>query len=261
MSEADLREALRAAVVDEPPLDFDPDRLIRRGRHVRRRRALVAAVVATLVLTGTVLSLPGVLDRRPRHDVAAEAGVDAGRGPVLTTAAPTPPTVVGTVPPSPPVAATPGSEGLRAYLEHHLGERFTEVVPDAKVTQVEFAVHPENEAGRITGWLTFVDAEGAGQVVVQLSPPPATSTLEEFCATVTCDESRLLADGSYAASSDVHGTGKAITRTVVHFRADGSVVQVTGYNYDPATAAGPRAEVALTVDELVALATDPGLAP
>ena len=47
---------------------------------------------------------------------------------------------------------------------------------------------------------------------------------------------------------------------MAHFRVDGSVVEVTGYGYEPTADGEPgRAEVALTYDQLVALATDPKL--
>ena len=44
MSEQEIREGMLLAVWDEPPLDFDPDTLIRRVEQKKsRRRALVAS--------------------------------------------------------------------------------------------------------------------------------------------------------------------------------------------------------------------------
>jgi len=97
MSEAELRESLRAAVADEPPLNFDPDALIARAETFRRRRrALVAVGVATFALIGTVLALPGVL-APPRETV------DAARV-LTTTVQPSPTPSVESVPATSPAA-------------------------------------------------------------------------------------------------------------------------------------------------------------
>lgn len=62
MSEQDLREGLREAVAGEPPLEFDPDRLIARARQdVRRRRAMVAATAATLAVASAAVAVPTIL--------------------------------------------------------------------------------------------------------------------------------------------------------------------------------------------------------
>ncbi|MFD1148244.1 hypothetical protein [Saccharothrix hoggarensis] len=263
MSEADLREGLRAAVGDEPPLDFDPDELIRRAEHLRRRRrALVAVGVATLALTGTVLSLPGVLDRRP-------AGIDAAEAPVLTTAVSPPPAAVPppqtvapqTVAPRTTVTTPVITDASTRYLTDYLTKRFPDVVPGVKVVGVDFTdTHKQARAGYLTGLVRFVDGAGSSAVAVQLSVPPARVTRDQFCATVVCDEPRREADGShleFATSTDPES--KMTTHTVAHFRADGSVVQVSGYNHDPTRVGAPRAEVALAPEQMARLATDPGI--
>jgi hypothetical protein len=271
MSEAELREGLRAAVGDEPPLDFDPDELIQRGRHARRRRlALVAVAVATLALTGTVLSLPGVFD--PRQ------GIDVARGPVLTT---TPsPSPTPTPSPADAMAATsmiqqtpPPSAAVDTtrYLVDYLGSQFPRVVPGAKVLKVDFTDvggqdQDQERAGKakgyVTGYVQFLDAEGLAGVVVQLSAPPLLLTRDQFCASVRCEKPLRQADGSYLEVATVTDPDtKMTTLSVAHFRPGGSVVQVNAYNYDP-TRGGDvvRAEVALSMDQLVRLATDPNLA-
>ncbi|MFE2754234.1 hypothetical protein ACFXGA_19780 [Actinosynnema sp. NPDC059335] len=264
MSEADLREGLRAAVGDEPPLRFDPDELIRRAQHLRRRRrALVAVAVATLALTGTALALPGAFEQRP--------GVDAAGGQVLTT---TPaPASTPSPAPAPPMAtveptgqralvAPSDPEGVRTHLATYLGARLAEVVPNVKVVQAQFPDPTRDEPGRRTGWVRFVDERGPSQVLVRLVAPPLRVSREEFCAEAGCAGPVRREDGSYLASAPVPAVdGELVSRTVAHFRADGSVVQVTGYNFDPATGSAVRSEPALTVDQLVALATDPKLGP
>ncbi|GAB2996774.1 hypothetical protein [Saccharothrix stipae] len=270
MSEAELREGLRAAVGDEPPLRFDADELIQRARHVRkRRRALVAVAVVTLALTGTVLSLPGLFEPRP--------GLDAASGHVLTTtpassAAPAPSPTSSAVPQD-PVPEQPATTEQRAdvppklaagagtRLSVYLTQRFAEVVPDVKVQGTEF-VDVDKQPGYLTGWVSFVDRFGSSQVLVRLTTPPSRVTRDEFCTEIGCDEAVRRQDGTYLlyALPTTASNRKLVTHTVAHLRADGSAVQVSGYNFDPTTGSVVRAEVALTVDQLVALATDPKLA-
>jgi len=72
VSEQEIREGMLLAVWDEPPLDFDPDTLIRRVEQKKsRRRALVAVGVATAVIAVASLSLPGLLPRENRDDQLA----------------------------------------------------------------------------------------------------------------------------------------------------------------------------------------------
>jgi hypothetical protein len=119
VSEAELREGLRAAVGDEPPLRFDPDELIRRGRHERRRRrALVAVMAATLAITGTVLSLPGLLVPRPG---TGPPGIDVAAPPVLTTTAAPSPVASTSLPVVSPVDTK--------FLSEYASQRLVRVVP------------------------------------------------------------------------------------------------------------------------------------
>src|SRR5690348_7428455 len=61
------------AVWDEPPLDFDPDKLIKRVEQKKsRRRALVAVGVATAMIVVTSLALPGLLPRDEEKQLASE---------------------------------------------------------------------------------------------------------------------------------------------------------------------------------------------
>jgi hypothetical protein len=264
MSEADLREGLRAAVGDEPPLVFDADELIRRAQHARRRRrALVAVAVMTLALTGTVLSLPYVVDQRSR--------VDAAAGTVLTTTvSPTgsPAPMSATTPPRPSTTAKPpvpttNAPGAQTQLSAYLRQRFAEVVPDAKVVSADAPEAADVEPGSLHAWLGFVDGVGTSKVVVRLVAPPYRMTWDQYCTEIKCAEAVRQDDGTFVASSWRTTTvpePQGLMCTLAHFRADGSVVEVTTYGYEP-TAAGETAagQVALTHDQLLALATDPKL--
>jgi hypothetical protein len=261
MSEADLREGLLAAVGDEPPLHFDADELIRRAEHARRRRrALVAVAVATLALTGTVLSLPGVFDRGP--------GIDAARGPVLTiTASPSADQSAAPrvqVAPSSLFAPAPSANMPRhaaTYLTTYLAARFPEVVPEVKVVKIDFTEpYEQDRAGYLTGIVRFQDRVATSAIVVQLSTPPLRLTPGEFCDTTECGTLLPQADGSHLASTSViEPETNVTTRTVVHLRADGSVVRVSGYNHDPTTGGDWRPEVAVSTEQLMLLAKDPKL--
>lgn len=247
MSEEELRARLRAAVAGEPPLRFDADALIRRAQAVRkRRRALTAVAVATAALTATVLSLPGALSA-----ARGPTGVDA-LDQVLTTTA----TSAAPAPAPAPVSAVPVGR-----LADYLAARFGQVVPGALKVHAEFTdTRREQVSGYVTGFVRFVDRDGTGGVAVQLSAPPFLVTRDDFCAGVRCDAPRRQPDGSYLEFATSSSSGHdRVSYSVAHFRTDGSVAQVSAYNYDPAGGKEVRPTVPLTTDQLVALATDPNL--
>ncbi|MEJ2858596.1 MULTISPECIES: hypothetical protein [unclassified Saccharothrix] len=248
MSEAELRESLRAAVADEPPLNFDPDVLIARAETFRRRRrALVAVGVATFALIGTVLALPGVLT--PRETV------DAAR--VLTTTAPTSapaPASVESLPMTSP-AVQPG-EGVK-YLSGYLTKQVLQVVPGAIDAKADFSDTRKLSAGYVTGYVYVFDKVGMTSLTVELIVPPGAVTRAAFCAPARCDPSRIQPDGSRvevatAGSAD----GEPASTVVAHFRTDGTVVMITGHPYD-AGRTGDTPAPPLSPDQLITLATDP----
>ena len=255
MSEADLREGLRAAVGDEPPLTFDPDELIRRAQHERRRRrALVAVAVVTLALTGTVLTLPGVLDRRSAGDAASGSVLTTTVSPSSAPATPSPTVSATSTAPAP----TPGAA---SFLSGYLAGRFTEVVPGAKVEAVQVSEVRDEEPVYFTVLVRFVDGIGPSGVVVRLTASSPRSPFDRFCDEFRCDDPLSPKDGGRLATGmTADPTSKAVvSRAVAHRRADGSVVQVTAYQYDPGRGS-ELPDVALTVDQLVLLASDPNLA-
>ncbi|RKT51595.1 hypothetical protein [Saccharothrix australiensis] len=249
MSEEDLRKGLRAVVADEPPLRFDADALIQRARLARkRRRALVAVGVVTAVLTATVLSLPNALAPHRGHDVDA-------LGQVLTTTSAAPSAAPVVTPP--PVTTLERAKYLGAYLM----DRFPQVVPGAMKVEADFTDSLKGQPGHVTGFVHFVDEQGSSGVWVQLSGPPLLITRDNFCAGVRCDAPRRQPDGTYlefaTSSSPDHDL---VTFSVAHFRANGVVVQVSGYNYDPIGGGQVRDSLPVTAEQLATLATDPNLA-
>ncbi|PSL55103.1 hypothetical protein B0I31_10560 [Saccharothrix carnea] len=259
MSEADLREGLQAAVGDEPPLNFDPDELIRRAQDARRRRrALVAVAVVTLALTGTVLALPGVLDRRMAVDAASGSVLTTAPSPAVLSSRPEP--LSATTVPPPPTTAEP-TTGVRSFLSGYLTGRFPEVVPGAKVTEVQVNEVRDADPRHFSAVVRFIDGTGPSGAVVRLIAPSGREHLARFCAEVECDDPQSRKDGTLLATGVTGDPASkvVVSRAVAHLRVDGSVVQVTAYGYDPGRGS-ELPDVALTVDQLVALATDPNLA-
>ena len=81
MSEQEIREGMLLAVWDEPPLDFDPDTLIRRVEQKKsRRRALVTVGVATAMIVVASFALPGLLPRE-RDSQLGEDGQPSSSAP------------------------------------------------------------------------------------------------------------------------------------------------------------------------------------
>ncbi|TQM82174.1 hypothetical protein FHX81_4571 [Saccharothrix saharensis] len=255
MSEADLREGLRAAVGDEPPLRFDPDELIQRAQHERRRRrALVAVALVTVALTGTVLSLPGVLERRT---------VDAASGSVLTTTVSPAPSARPGPPPTtvaPATTAPKSAAGVTSFLSGYLTGRFPEVVPGSKVTAVQISEVLDADPVHYGAVVRFIDGIGPSGVVVRLTAPSGQEYFDRFCDEFECDEPQRREDGTRLATGMTGDprTKVVVSRAVAHQRANGSVVQVTTYGYDPGMGS-ELGHVVLTVDQLVRLATDPNL--
>ncbi|XVV03624.1 hypothetical protein ACQPW3_40995 [Actinosynnema sp. CA-248983] len=248
MSEAELRESLRAAVAEEPPLNFDPDALIARAESFRRRRrALVAVGVATFALIGTVLALPGVL-APPRETI------DAAR--VLTTTEL--PSAAPSAPPSPAASVpltTVHVEKSVKDLSGYLTNKVADVVPTTVDVKVDFP-DVERAPGHLTGFVYLSDKRGTARITVELIGPPVAVTRADFCAPARCDPSRIQSDGSWVeVASSTAPQRELFTHMVAHFRTDGTVVMVTGHEYD--TAKEPVLPV--TPDQLVALATDPML--
>lgn len=270
MSEAELRECLRDAVLDEPPLDFDPDALIERGEHLRkRRRALVAVGVATLALTASVLTLPGALGgRRP---------VDAAVAPVITTTDPPASSHAPQSPVTPPAVPSGSATGSAAEgsaegsaerikrLEARLRKAFIAAFPQVKVLQVtidDTAVSGGPLTSVLLGSVVFLDDRGPAELNVTLTEADSAPTTNGFCANVVCERRLILADGStvflgtVADKADGH-----LAITAAHFRQDGVVVQVSAHHSDPAPGAvvGGRSGAPATYDQLMLLATDQAL--
>ncbi|HEV2783411.1 MAG TPA: hypothetical protein VGX25_28845 [Actinophytocola sp.] len=332
MSEQELREGLRAALVDEPALSFDPDMLITRARRESaRRRTLVAAGVATTAVAVAAVAVPTIIGV-PRAVGPAGPGpddpvpatpcatvpkptmplekltktplptdskkVEPGKAPktvvppaepkepapfdcVPLTGKPTPPS--GVEPPKPvldldwpPAGVTPAhytAEQLRqrgTEMWEYLSKRFAEVVPDA--TQIAPGEFGGEAAGAVADGQTYLEAftgftlnNARSAVDIWISAPGAegVSPVENCPADVPpgCKVDKR-ADGSFLVIKEESGGAReASILSVTHYRANGTAVRATGYNYDPTAHSAPTylEDIPVTVDQLVALATDPAL--
>ena len=118
----------------------------------------------------------------------------------------------------------------------------------------------------LTTWAVYEDKIGSTGTMFQIEAPGHfTTSPKEFCELngAKCD-AELLPDGSLLlnAVTVVQGDREYHIGSVLHYRTDGTVVWVSAYDYDPIFdgSEGPdRDEIALTFEQLAALATDPAL--
>lgn len=178
----------------------------------------------------------------------------------------------------PPGVTPPGhsAEKLREFaaaMQARLDVAFPEIVPAAKdLTWAKWGGEWEDviEDGQdyLTTWSRYADELGTtGQAFQIEAPGHFTNAPKDQCAqegTVSCDAT-ILDDGSLVL--DWRSEYQAQDRmnhinSVMHYRTDGTVVWISAYDYDPIFDGdeGPaRDEVALTTEQLTALATDPEL--
>jgi hypothetical protein len=168
-------------------------------------------------------------------------------------------------------------------MQNHLKTQFPKVVPGA--TRVQPQAFQGEAAGDVNDGQNYLDAatfftlNGAESTMVVEVFAPGAGIPRSNCGPelVQCDVLPQ-SDGSWVVF-DKQDLGKASRPTGItlppgaadamrgqfiatarHFRNDGSVVAVSGYNYDMAGRGDPKlSDVPLTSAQLVALATDPAL--
>lgn len=255
MSEQDVREGLRVAVADEPPLYLDPDALIATARKAaRRKRSLLSAGVATTVIAVAAVAVPVVL------------GVPHGSPPVATR----PPATSSVLPWPPKVVPTYYTAKQLARrgvaMRDRVGKMLPSIVPAASAIEVgafqgEAAGDLRDGQDYLNSFAAFTLDGGRYGVGINVFAPGAfTDGPADLCAP---DPSRctMLSDRLLAFDEPLGegNTGLKIV-SVYDFRPDGSVTSAAAYNYDPTTSKRVvSAELPLTVDQLTKLATDPAI--
>lgn len=245
MIEEQLRDGLRAAVSDEPPLGFDPYAAAdRAGRIVRRRRAATITGVATALL---VVAIP-VGD--------AVVGTTTGSGPAAAPSTTTPMVVA---------SHDMDPHGLRRQADQavaRLVQRLRELVPDlADVAPRPTGQDPTGERtgdfrrdDYFTGSVTF-DHDVLGRATLTLGwQRSARSGCDLYCTEST------MPDGSTLAVTDSPYGWEAGRRAlrVRQVRLDGSAYDLTVYNFEafrPYPSATPMETFPLTVEQLTAVVT------
>ena len=267
MSEEDVRAGLQDAVANEPPLHFDPDELVATARRQVRRRALVAAGLATVVVAVAAVAVPAVLGRGSGTTPVADRPTSSTQ----PTTHPSPsPTMPSTRPDQwPPPGVEPGHrtvEQLRQRgqdMTEHLRGSLPALLPSATDFafgefggEAEGEFYPEQTS--INAAITFT-IDGARYSIVVASWTPGTSASPAETCVANCRRLDDQAGGALYEQTDELGRG--VIETVFHFRDNGAMVSVAAYNYDM-TSGTPTVyhpSLPLTPDQLVAIATDPEL--
>ncbi|SDN20590.1 hypothetical protein [Allokutzneria albata] len=278
MIEKELRDGLRGAVADEPPLGFDPDEAVTRiGVRVRRRRATAAVAAAVVAVIGGAVAV--------QQSVGLSRGgtVEIANEPKPTTASPAPSTekkidfqwpVPGLRRPERLTQAEAEARGEalgRAALDKFLRQR-VKGVRNVKAMRFDATAAGENDPGPnvLEGGVEFRDQVGGTAVFVSVYsarydfPSPDKECAEDPARTTRTLVCRVdkLADGTALVFSEERTTAgqKDVLASATHYRLDGVVVRFTAYTYDPTGNGRPdqprRERPALTEAQLTALATD-----
>ncbi|MFS8098257.1 hypothetical protein LFM09_14065 [Lentzea alba] len=248
MSEQEIREGMLLAVWDEPPLDFDPDALMRRVEQKKsRRRALVAVGVATAMIAVASLALPGLLPRDRDGQLASEAQTN--------TSAP------------PSESAEKKAQRIGDKLAERLGltmPTLTDVYGGLYPGRLHYGTSttsapPSKELeSEFTGYLYLTDSIGPTSLRVEGGRLEFTS--KSFCSgAISCRELPQR-DGSTVIEAEFSDGGPDLTRSeVVRKFQSGYAARIVSYNLNPATGSGLRQTVPVRVEVLTTLVTDPAV--
>jgi hypothetical protein len=256
MNESQLRDGLRTAVADEPPLGFDPDAVADAARAgVRRRRTVLTATGGTFAVVGVV--------------VAAVALAGIGGAPQLqplgTSSDQPSPT---SEPLGPPTALDPPGLAARAdQLIAHVVAVLPQVVPGAsggrKTMAGQYAAGDFNEENWFTSMIAYRDEGGPALLGLQvlgpgitLQIPPCIGVPQQRCTPVT------IRDGSQVFFHEsVDAADPTLRIRIAYHEHGGSTVMITTYTKRPAGSdGGARPSLPLTDEQLVRLVADPALA-
>lgn len=248
MSEQEIREGMLLAVWDEPPLDFDPDVLIKRVEQKKsRRRALVAVGVATAMIAVASFALPGLLPRDRDSQLGSEVQASASAAP---SSAP---------------SAWPDNERIQTVgdaMAKRLGQlrpQFADVYAslvagDYSSRGTTFRPRQPGEPD-MSGFVNFTDDIGPTSVRVDIGKLGFVTN--GFCAGALSCENFDQPDGSVVTEAEFTDGGPDIVRAdSVRVFPDGFVVRAATYNYNQVPGSGLRKTVPVRVGVLTALVTD-----
>jgi hypothetical protein len=249
----DLRESMWAATAEPPPTGIDLDRLIEQEHRSRRRRRTVAGgVVVLAVVSVAALFRPGA--GAPTIDMGGPSLSPSGAG--CAAVRPTPssskdptdddiPRGTAPVPTEPEAVAVRRLSGvLAAALAAHLpGRSIADVIhPDCAGVLFEPHIYPS----RYYAQVTFADAGGIGSLVIMVNDKP-------YPGMSAYDNVHTLADGT-----EVGWLGETNVQLGAS-RPDGTQITLLCDNSRGTPLQSGQPAAPATVDELLAIATDPGL--
>lgn len=249
MSEQEIREGMLLAVWDEPPLDFDPDKLMRRVEQKKsRRRALVGVGVATAVIAVASLALPGLLPRDRDSLLGAETRTNSS------------------APPSEP--AERKAQRIGDKLAENLGVRMTslkEIYGNVRPGQFLYPPSSTSTAQRkagdpelLTGYVYLTDAIGPTALRVTVSR--IDFNRNAFCSGAALCQDVQQKDGSVVTEAEFfHEASQIQQAEAVRKFESGLVVQISSYAYNPSNGSGQRETVPVQVGVLTELVRDPGI--
>jgi hypothetical protein len=258
LSEQEVRDGLKLAVAEEPPMNFDVDELMTKAeRLVRRRRALIAVGASTAAVAVAAVAIPVFLGTAPQPDNLPMAAPPQAS----SMSSPTPTTL-----PKAPAHTKQELTERGAQMQAHLQTQLPLVVPKAKDVKAGLfggeAEGAVEDGQRYLG--SFVKFILGAPTAIEVQTQNDQDNMDRTCTAAGCQQIPQ-ADGSVVVVQPVDvGNGNAsgmLLKSAVHFRNDGSVVRVTTYNYDPTGQDAPtfQPDVALTVEQLTRLATDPAI--
>lgn len=243
MSEQEIREGMLLAVWDEPPLDFDPDALMRRAEQKKsRRRALASVGVATALIVVSALSLPSLLRNSNSDQMASEQTQSSA-----------------------PTSTESGSQRAER-IGNQVAEKLALTMPNLMEVYADLrpgsytVVPPPSNTPRsaknpdLDGYILLTDA--IGPTALQVVGTKGI-TVQNLCVSATFCRDVQQKDGTTVTEAQFN-EGAEISRAVsMRTFSSGYVVQVTSFNHNPATGSGLRKTVPVPVDVLTTLVTDP----
>jgi hypothetical protein len=248
VSEQEIREGMLLAVWDEPPLDFDPDTLMRRVEQKKsRRRALVTVGVATAMIVVSAFALPGLLPRGDDGQLASQGHSSSS------------------APPSD--APEKKAQRIGDKLTERLGLRMTnfkEVYSEFRAGQFAYPPYSTSTPQRkpsdpeLSGYLYLTDS--IGPTSLRVTAGKGAPLESSFCTGASyCQELRQK-DGSTVTQAEfAEGTTDTQRAEVTRRFQSGYVVRISAFSYNPATGSGLRQTVPVGVGVLTELVTDPSI--
>ncbi|MCP2165558.1 hypothetical protein [Goodfellowiella coeruleoviolacea] len=268
MDENEISAGLRGLTLPEPALGFDPDEVATRAaKRLRGRRAALGTGLAVLALGVASVAVVGNSTGADQHAPAGSGQAPAGQPTGLSTSAS-------------PTTATPLERN-----QAHLREVLPTVLPEA--TDISVGAFDDGYGGVFTSVVTFTDSAGPGTFNVTVTTAAGgaehMTPLAERCgpneadqgegglkpnrrpdgSPLRCDKIPQPGGGTLVLKETAEGAPAAPIRVnalhASYYRPDGSVVNIWNGDSTPPPNPVSRARIALTEQQLTAVATDPQL--